>query len=164
MLSVFVMMGAAGLVVVLGLLAFSAPGKLVVSCTRTTATATFALSNSAGKLVWGWFESPEIQSNGNWKICGNTRVDFCLGPGGVTNLAVPLPQAAGDVRIPFAWVYDKSVGMQWVAPRLHTRLSNLRATLRNSRSVYGFGDAYGYLPDERGFYYVTNAEQKGLSR
>jgi hypothetical protein len=166
-LFVFVIIGVAGLVVALGFLACFAPPKLVVSCSRAGATATFNLSNSAGKFVFGWCEAPQVHSNGNWRTWAaspNPRRDFCLRPGGATNLTVPLPHAGGDVRIPFAWGFDKSSAMQRVAPRLHTRFSNLQATLRNSRSVYGWGDPYGYLPDERGFYYVTNAEQNGLSR
>jgi len=82
----------------------------------------------------------------------------------MTTLTLPLPQARSGVRIPFIWGYDKSSGMQKVVPRLHTRLSNLWTTLRNSFSFHGWDDPYGYLPDEHRFYYLTNAEPNGLSQ
>jgi hypothetical protein len=48
--------------------------------------------------------------------------------------------------------------MQRISPKLHARFLNLITTLRNSRTVYGWNDPYGYLPDGTIFQFITNAE------
>lgn len=63
----------------------------------------------------------------------------------------------GALRCWDAWTVSHQRIRICSLPRLHTHLSNLRATLRDSGSLRGWGDPYGYLPDEHRFYYLTNA-------
>jgi hypothetical protein len=161
MLAVFITICLVAVVMGVVIAVRAPPRAPVVSCTRAVAAATFTLSNSTSKLVSGWCEAPQIHLHGSWKTWGDSpyvEESFYLWPGAMTNLTVPIPQPGMCVRIPFAWGYDKSSAMQRIAPRFHTRLSNLRSTLWNSHSLCGWSDPYGYLPDERRFYYLTNAE------
>jgi hypothetical protein len=125
-------------------------------------TAEFTLSNSSSNFLSVSSDAPQIRSNGKWQGAPlHDRQFFWLRPGGVTNVIVPIPQLGSDVRVPFVWGYYKHSIVQRLAPRLHTRFSNLMTTLRNSRSLHGWNDPYGYLPDETQFYYITNTEPRG---
>jgi len=137
------------------------PRGLVITSSIGPAAGVFMLSNSADRAISGCYKAPEIQSNGLWRRWNGSSYEqenFYLAPGSVINRIVPLPWAGLDVRIPFDWGYDKHSVFQKVAPRLHTRLSNLINTVRNSGNVYGWSDPYGYLPDETMFYYITNVQ------
>src|SRR5262249_32797078 len=88
----------------------------------------------------------------------NSPPFFTLWPSGGTRITVPIPLSNHDLRIPFVWGTVKRSPLQRLSPRLHVRLSNLLTTLRNSRSVDGWSDPYGYLPDGTTFGYITNPE------
>ena len=126
-------------------------------------TVTFALSNSTDRAVYGWYDRPQIRKSGqwkNWRESPYVRECFWLPPGGATNAIVSIPQTGCDLRIPFAWGYDKQSALQKLVPRFHVRFSNLMSSLRNSGNVYGWSDGQGYLPDRSRFYYITNAEPR----
>ncbi len=153
-----------GLVAALALVGHSPKGTLVIHGKRVAAAFVLTLSNSTATALSGWHEAPQVWSRGKWTTWADSpyrREIFWLVPGASTNLTVPLPQTEEEVRIPFAWGYLKQSGMQRIAPRLHTRLWNLRNTFRHSRSFDGWQDPYGYLPDEYRFYYLTNSGPGG---
>ena len=127
-------------------------------------TAEFTLSNSSSNFLFVRIDAPQIRSNGKWKRWMEVSHEmqfFAVRPGGMTNIFVPIPQFGSEVRVPFVWGGVKHSIIQRIAPRLHTRFSNLMTTLRNSRSLRGWNDPYGYLPDETQFYYITNTEPRG---
>ena len=145
----------------------SPEGTLVIHGKRAAAAIALTLSNSASKPLVASYRAPQVCSHGKWTTWRGspyTTEDFWLLPGGSTNITVVLPETIEEVRIPFEWGYLKGSGMQKIAPRLHTRLWNLRNTLRHSQSFAGWRDPYGYLPDEYRFYYLTNSEPGSAAR
>jgi len=137
---------------------------LVIRSALAPFGVVFTLSNSSDRVISGWYDGPQIRLNAQWRIWKGSprgREHFYLLPCGVTNLVVSVPQTGADVRVPFAWGYDKRSGFQKIAPRIHVRLANLMNTLRNSGNVSGWNNAYGYLPDATTYYYTTNTEVAG---
>ena len=124
-----------------------------------SATAEFTLTNPGSAFISLSIDAPQFRSNGTWHIWtyAGDRQSLTLRPGKAESVIVTIPQPDRDLRIPFVWGWDKRSALQGVSPRLHARFCNLLTTLRNSRTVSGWSDPYGYLPDATTFYYITNA-------
>lgn len=121
--------------------------------------AQLTLTNSGSRIMFLRCDAAQIRAGRGWQPWNEDAQDFCLSPGGVTNVTVLLPDTVTAFRVPFVWGWAKrGSAFQSIAPRLHTRFSNLMTTLRNSMSFRGWNDPYGYLPDGTKYYYYTNAE------
>jgi hypothetical protein len=133
-------------------IAYRAPRRGLVVIARpfslAASTAEFTLSNSTDRLIGGFCDAPQFQSNGQWHRwmgASHERQVFYLRSGETTNVTVSVPVQKRGLRVPFVWDRAEATAFQRLAPRLHTRLSNLRHTLKTSGRIDGWHDDQGYL-------------------
>src|SRR5687768_15866718 len=92
------------------MIAFRAPrrGLVVIARTHTMAAtvAKFTLSNSTDRLIGGFCDVPQIQSNGQWQRwmgASHEQQVFYLRAGETTNVTVSIPVQGSGLRVPFVW-------------------------------------------------------------
>jgi hypothetical protein len=120
--------------------------------------AEFSVSNATSRLIGGFRDVPQVHSDGRWeRLSGVYKQDvFYLKPGESTNLTVQTPQCRANLRVPFVWGREEGSIIQKLTPRLHTRFSNLRHTLRTSGTLDGWHDDQGYLSANTNFYIIES--------